>query len=188
MNSHRVNLFVVALTMLVLPARCALAEEQEFFGAWSISKGLHNYIREVLPEGRTMVELGSGWGSEQLSKHYTVWSIEHNSEWVGKYDTHYIYAPIVNNWYDSKIIKEQLPKDYDLLLIDGPAQKPNRRDLFFDNIDLFKTDIPIIVDDVQWKEEYKLMVKIADHLQRKFKVFKSKQKKFGVILLEKADA
>ena len=34
--------------------------------AWAISEELFNYVREIIPEGETILELGSGWGSEQF--------------------------------------------------------------------------------------------------------------------------
>ncbi len=109
-----------------------------FESAWSMCEKLYNYMLQILPEGSTMVELGSGWASEQFSKHYEVYSVEHNEEWVGKYDTHYIYAPIIDGWYSIDALKENLPQKYDL-----------------------------IFDDVQRKAEYDLMKKVADYLKRK---------------------
>ncbi len=108
------------------------------FGSWSIDKELFDFILSVLPEGKTMLELGSGWASQKLSEHYTVYSIEHNEKWVGKYNTHYIYAPIKNGWYDTSIISKEAPKDYDLILIDGPTGDIGRGG-FYTNLDLFNT-------------------------------------------------
>ena len=64
------------------------------FGGWSISEICFNYIREILPDGSTILEFGSGFSTEQLSKYYTMYSVENYQEWVGKYDATYIYAPI----------------------------------------------------------------------------------------------
>lgn len=179
--------------MLALPLAQTFAQNEKLnkpaaaFGDWSISKELYDYVLEILPKGSTMVELGSGWASGEFSKHYTVFSIEHDKRWVGAYNTNYIYAPIVNRWYDPKAISEQLPKDYGLILVDGPAGDRNLRDTFFDNLNLFKTNVPIIFDDLQWKKEYDLMVLVAQHLHRKYRVFDCGDKKFGVVLLEKED-
>ena len=59
-------------------------------------------------------------------------------------DSNYIHAPLVKldydeeivEWYDPDIIKENLPENYDLILIDGPAGKKGRTG-FLANIDLF---------------------------------------------------
>ena len=40
------------------------------FGGWAISKELFNLIRAILPRGKTLLELGSGWTSQQFSQYY----------------------------------------------------------------------------------------------------------------------
>ncbi len=155
----------------------------------SIAKELFDFIRSILPEGKVLLEFGSGWSSNQFSKYYTTYSVEHNSQWLGKYNTHYIYAPIKDRWYDPNILKEKLPHDYDLILVDGPpgypGSKTNRYD-FYKYIDLFKTNVPIIFDDVHRKTEYELMVLVGKELRRDVIIFNcpKKKKKFGVILYE----
>jgi len=60
---------------------CCGCDHLRTFGEhWSVCEKLYSYIRETLKEGSTMLELGSGWASEEFSKHYTVWSIEHDEE------------------------------------------------------------------------------------------------------------
>ena len=77
----------------------------------------------MTPKNSTILELGSGTGTIELVKHYTVYSIEHQKQWVGEASrSNYIYAPLktyggVFNWYDNHYLNN-LPKDYDLLLID----------------------------------------------------------------------
>jgi hypothetical protein len=151
------------------------------FGGWSIDKELFDFIRSVLPEGKIMLELGSGWSSQKFSEYYTVFSVEHNEKWVGKYKTHYIYAPIKNGWYDSSILGKELPKNYDLILIDGPTGDIGRGG-FYSHLDLFNTNVIMIFDDVNRKPEYDLMEAVAKKLNRPFNVYQSsKQKQFGVI-------
>ena len=154
---------------------------------WSICQELYNYILATLPRGSTILELGSGWGSSKLSMHYEVWSVEHDIDWLGRYKTHYIYAPIVNGWYSIEHLKNQLPRYYDLLLVDGPPEDLGGRSKFFDNLALFNTHIPIIFDDVNRKAEYELMVDVANHLQRKIEIYACGDKKFGRSLFNKVD-
>ena len=157
------------------------------FGAASIAKELFDFIRSILPEGKILLELGSGWASGQFSKYYTVYSIEHSRTWLDKYNTHYIYAPIKGRWYDPNIVKEKLPQNYDLILVDGPPGYPGcRTDRygFYTHLELFKTDLPIIIDDVNRKVEYELMLRVGKKLQRVVIVFNGGKKKFGVILYE----
>ncbi len=157
------------------------------FGASSIAQELFDFIRSILPEGKILLELGSGWGSSQFSKYYTVYSIEHNGKWLGKYNTNYIYAPIKGRWYDPTIVKEKLPHNYDLLLVDGPpgyAGCKTDRHGFYTHLELFKTDLPIVIDDVNRKAEYELMLQVGKKLERDVVVFNGSGKKFGVILYE----
>ena len=155
------------------------------FGGWAISKELFDFIRSILPEGKILLELGSGWGSSEFSKHYTVYSVEHNPRWLGKYNTHYIHVPIKNKWYDPVILKAKLPDNYDLILVDGPPGFIGRHG-FCTYLDLFKTDLPIVFDDIHRKAEYSLMMQVGQKLQRDVTIFNfgPRKKKFGVILYE----
>ena len=40
-----------------------MTEYAEEFGDASIDESLYDYIREILPPGSTILELGSGWGT-----------------------------------------------------------------------------------------------------------------------------
>ena len=163
------------------------------FGGWSINKECFEYIREILPSGKTILEFGSGFGTEQLSKHYKMYSIENYKEWVGKYDSTYIYAPIKQYeiagsdlfgdedfftapdipeniaWYDPDIVKNNLPSHYDLILVDGPNGTFGRGG-FYKYLDWFNTDVPIIIDDVGRDAERILMEKVSDAVGREYKV------------------
>ena len=114
----------------------------------SISSKLYLFILDFLPAGSTILELGSGIGTQFLSQHYTIFSVEHDKKWAGKYDsTTYIYAPLVDDlWYDREILKKNLPKQYDLLLVDGPPTS-RRRIQFWEHRDLFNLNVLIIIDD-----------------------------------------
>ncbi len=151
------------------------------FGEWSIDKELFDFIRNILPEGKTIVEMGSGWASGELSKYYTVYSIEHDRKWLNKYDTNYIFAPIKDRWYDVDIVENNLPKEYDLILVDGPPGHIGRGG-FLSHLNIFKTDIIIIFDDVNRHNDYNLMVGVAEKLNREFTIHGSGNKKFGVIM------
>jgi hypothetical protein len=172
------------------------------FGGWAISKECFNYIRKLLPDGKIILELGSGEGTDMLSKHYKMYSIENQKEWIDRYDSTYIYAPIKNynigednnwwykgsteisfiapegipsedgnkvqsSWFDPQQIKYNLPKDYDLILIDGPNGKYGRGG-FYVYLDWFKKDVPIIVDDVKRDAERILMEKVSKKLDRNY--------------------
>ena len=140
---------------------------------------IHEWIESNIPIGSTILELGSGKGTIRLCENYIVYSIEHSDKWMNRYGSNYIHAPIKNDWYDVEAIKEGIPKHYDLLLIDGPPRKIEGigkvgRGKFFDNIDLFNTDVPIIVDDSDRGREMKLLVKMEEKLGRKFTTHKGR--------------
>ncbi len=155
------------------------------FGGWSIDKELFDYIRQVLPTGKTILELGSGWASGILSEYYTVYSIEHDPQWVGKYNTHYIYAPIRHGWYDVSVLSTELPTHYDLILIDGPTGTIGRWG-FYTNLYLFNTNTIMIFDDVNRIAEYHLLTAVSHKLNKPYTIYESNgEKKFGVILPKK---
>ena len=163
------------------------------FGDSNISEICYNFIREILPEGKTILELGSGWGTSALAKHYKMISIEHDDKWVGEYDSDYIYAPV--QWYDNNWTTPDIPgndgwynvsmmkihlldKKYDMILVDGPPGYPNYlgsgkrigRGGFYKHLDLFNTDVPIIIDDVKRKAERILMERVSKKLNRPYLV------------------
>ena len=80
-----------------------------------------DYILDIVEPGETILELESGSVTGELAKFYTVYSIEHARNWMDKYDTNYIYAPIKNygnyRWYNTEYLKN-LPSVYSLIIID----------------------------------------------------------------------
>ncbi len=164
------------------------------FGHWAIDKELFDFIRQVLPDGKTILELGSGDGTAELVKHYKVYSVEHDPEWIDKYKSNYIFAPIrrhkpVKNlegeyWYDARVLELILPEiDYDLLLIDGPPSHYGRAGLI-KYWSLFKTNVIIVMDDLNRYEDWRIMVKVSGRLKKPFTVHNawSEKKHFGVVL------
>jgi len=151
-------------------------------GGWAIQESCYNFIREILPEGKTILELGSGIGTKYLAEHYTMYSIENYPEWVNKYDSTYIYAPIKNynsdwvapdlpgehserqvGWYDPEKLIGKLPESYDLILVDGPNGMFGRGG-FLKHLDLFNPNVPIIFDDINRDAEYQMMVRVSEIL------------------------
>ena len=71
------------------------------FGGWAIEESCFNLIKEILPKGKTILEMGSGYGTDFLSKYYNMISIENQPEWVGKYNSNNIEVPIKNYEIDT---------------------------------------------------------------------------------------
>lgn len=131
------------------------------FGGSGITEPLYTWIREHVPAGAHILELGSGDVSTPLlAQDYQVTSVEDNVFWLHRHSSHYIYAPLVNGWYDRGALKAQLSLDYALLLVDGPTGSEARVGLFL-NLDLFRLDVPIIVDDTWRSPERAMALKLA---------------------------
>lgn len=148
---------------------------------FAISQEMFQWIRENLEDGSTILEFGSGTGTVELTKYYTVYSVEQNLSWVNHApDSNYIYAPIVNGWYNSEIVFGNIPKQYDLLLVDGPAGTGNREGIghYWDRFDL---DIPILMDDTHRIRELTFAQQTAEVLNKTLEIIPGHQKSFGLL-------
>lgn len=154
----------------------------EHFGGWAMAQTTYDFIRNLLPDGKTILEIGSGFGTGEMAKHYKMYSIEADSQWIGRYNSTYIYAPIKmydteyiapdiqgsTGWHNTVPLKEMLPHiNYDLLFIDGPEGKYGRGG-FLKHIDMFNVNVPIIFDDINRPSELELMERVSTKLNRPF--------------------
>lgn len=127
------------------------------------------FILGTFEKGTKILELGSGGTTKTLLEAgFIMFSIEQDPDYAFKYHDDYLLCPLKKNestgswWFDREVIENaNIPTDYDLLLIDGPTGPPRRefddcRLGVLDNLDLFNTDVPILVDDTDRKEELKI--------------------------------
>ena len=128
--------------------------------SWAAPESLREWIRANLDPGSTILELGSGAGTDHLAEQYQMWSVEHDPFFVGRYRSKYIHAKIKNGWYSKRTLEQELPRDYDLILVDGPPGSIGRAP-FAENLDLFNTDVPIVFDDTHRRAEYYLTVAVG---------------------------
>jgi hypothetical protein len=163
------------------------------FGRWNIEEDTFLFIRKILPEGDTILELGSGETTGELAKFYKMYSIEQNSRFLNRYNSTYIYAPIKphkpvegygekNTWYNARIIEKELKRiNYDLLLIDGPSG-PRVGLLKYWN--LFKQNVPVVFDDMSRLWEPKIAIDIANKMKKSITIYPTRtgKKPFGVIM------
>jgi hypothetical protein len=144
------------------------------WGGSGIEKVTFDYITSRISHGSIFVELGAGRVStREFCKVFSLYSVEQNSEYCGIYPgTNYIHAPIRNGWYDTEILKRELPKNISGIFVDGPAGSGNRNGLLA-NIDLFDMtdDVIIVFHDTYRDEELKLAQKMADQLGMKISLF-----------------
>jgi len=154
----------------------------DFLGGFAISKELLDWILKNIPEGSTILELGSGYGTKELVKKYNVYSVEHNEEWLNiAEESNYIYAPLENGWYDREILIKELPKKYDVLLIDGPPGLC--RENIIKNYDLFENMSYVIVDDTNRENDKKIADFIIEKQTCQYFEIESDNKKFTIINL-----
>ena len=144
-----------------------------------VDLGVLTAIRQLVEPGSTIVELGSGNGTNRLVKEFTVYSIEDDIRWIGYCEgSNYIHAPLVEStvqdesitWYDSEKIKKEIPENYDLILVDGPAGKIGRNGLL-SNLDLFRKDVPFVIDDTLRNHECDIARNMAYLLNRPLYLF-----------------
>ena len=166
------------------------------FGGWSISKTLYDKIIEMLEPNSRILEFGSGWGTGKLAEHFELYSVEHDERYINLHLSNYIHAPIINGknedfpkdigWYDVEVLKKERPKKYDMILVDGPVGIIGRGG-FYTNLDLFDTDVPIIIDDIHREVEMALLVALEKKLGKKAKRYDNRdwigrnEKSFAII-------
>lgn len=148
----------------------------EVLGDFSISEGLFNFIQENIPRSSTLLEFGSGYGSSVLAQFYTVFSVEHDEEWVGKYpNVNYIYAPIKkhkevrrlvgDHWYDWSVLSAQIVDiSYDLIIVDGPPIRYGRAG-FFKYMIPQPRPVPIVFDDLHRRRDLDVALKVSKYLK-----------------------
>ncbi len=143
------------------------------FGGWSLDEEVYSWVLENIPKGSTILELGSGNSTQEFCKYYKMYSVEHNEKWLHKSNSTYIHAPIKEyssyKWYDIEVLKEKLPTEYSLLIVDGPPGSIGRMG-FLHNYNLFRDDVHIVVDDVSRSEEQSIS-KILQVQHKKEKIF-----------------
>ncbi len=137
------------------------------WGGSGIEKELFRFIEDNFFRGIRVVEFGGGYGSTPaLASLYELYTVEENPSFIsGDVNTTWIHAPIKNGWYDLDVLKEKLPKEFDLLFIDGPAGSGNR-DGILDNLNLIPENCKIILHDTYRPAEINLSIKLAELLNK----------------------
>ena len=141
--------------------------ERTMFSGSGISAACLAWIREHIPRGSLVLELGSGPVSTQyLSRDYRLVSVEHDPAYLGAYPSEYVHAPLEDGWYAVDPIRWKLAElrerglRYDLFLVDGPIGSEARAGLLL-HLDLFDLSVPVIVDDVEREAEREIVLEIA---------------------------
>ncbi len=137
---------------------------------FALSSQAHAFISRNFIPGATILELGSGEGSALLAERYDLHSVEHDPEWLQKFEkVRYIHAPIRahkavkgfphERWYDKTVIAATQTIPYSLVIVDGPPAHVGRTG-FLKYLSLFN-EVPILFDDLHRTWEMKLAKKVA---------------------------
>tara|TARA_R110001583_G_scaffold9168_1_gene43239 strand:- start:3113 stop:3703 length:591 start_codon:yes stop_codon:yes gene_type:complete len=171
---------------------------------WAISRECYLFINKILESGKTILEFGSGIGTEILNQNHNMISIEEDSSFIGRHPSLYIYAPLKklddkllekyspsSSWYDPEIIDKELngkqPKKYDLILVDGPAYGGGRGG-FYEYLHLFDTSLPIVFDDIEREDDKRIFDMVVEKLGRPIKVVEGRTNtKTGIILTKELE-
>lgn len=155
----------------------------------SISSQVFEWIETHIPFESVILEIGSGYSTKILSENYKLISVEQNMEFVDRYDSEYIYAPLAEDgFYEMDNIVGKI-SPYDVCIIDGPARPPSfphggrRGILKNENISEFRLNYAkvIIVDDIDREPDYELYSMLSDmfSVDQKFTVSNA-----GIIVLD----
>lgn len=144
----------------------------------AIPKGMLEALLELRP--KTLLEIGTGDGTPALAEHFNVISVEHDSQYH-KGVSQLIHVPLkscreldlptafwkrmpqATEWYDPALLLEKLRDvQYDAILIDGPNGGARRAAMWHFFSILFRTDVPVIIDDVHRTYDWQVAVKIAE--------------------------
>lgn len=158
-----------------------IAVKNNSLGVWSIEKDVLNFIDTIITKGDSVLEFGSGIGTEALLEKYRVTSLEHDENFCFKRGENHnvMYSPIENNWYDKKVVLNALEKTYALIIVDGPPGK--LRAGILQNIHLFKkATSAIIFDDVDRSLDKEVMKKFCNELNYTYKIIKGSKKEFAI--------
>ncbi len=144
------------------------------WGGSGIEYVVFEYIKEKLPKDPVIIELGGGdCSTRAFSSIAKLYTIEHNNNFLKHTGlTNYIYAPIVNGWYDVEKVVPNLPSDYDMIFLDGPSgHNMWLRDGILKNLHIFKKNTPFVIHDVWREEDKKLAIDIAKCLEKEVEFY-----------------
>lgn len=143
------------------------------WGGSGIERCLFEFIVNMITRGSNIVEFGSGFCSTPaLSQISNVYSIDNNPQYIHHFkNVNYILANIQDNWYNREIVKNFLPKKYELVLVDGPVGSDYRSGIL-NNLDIF-VDCKYIIHDTYRDSEKILAQNIAQKLNKQITFYTS---------------
>ena len=161
--------------------------------SWAIDEGILEAVQNLLTKESNILELGSGIGSKSLAEICNVHSVEHDSRFLDiHHSVNYIYSPLIDikpfsefgetKFYDFKSIIDSMPKQIDLVIVDGPPENYGRSGLI-NHLEIFNENCIWIVDDVLRTKDQKLANYIALH----FKLIQYRFWNFSILIKNPID-
>ena len=97
-------------------------QDDNFNPGFAAPDSMFEWLNDNLPNGSKILEFGSGTGTIELTKSFEVTSIEENEQWLYLApDSTYIYAPLVNHWYDWQALEILQDETFEAIIVDGPS-------------------------------------------------------------------
>ena len=157
---------------------------------WMLSDSAFEAVRVLSNPKSVIVEFGSGEGTERLTRLGKIYSIEHDENWILGYPkVEYIHAPLVaieplpgfnhKEWYDSKVLENNIPSECDIVIVDGPLGSIGRSGLLR-HLSLFPKGVSWVIDDTNREDEARL----ADYISLALKLHHQKYWNFSVLTPE----
>ena len=141
--------------------------------SWMLPKEAMELVLRHVKPGSVVVEFGSGHGSEVLSKHFDLYSFEHDEAWLGVTSSNYIHSPIQDNqhaseagekgWYDLDVVRQHWPENPQCVIVDGPPGFIGRTGILSMLDELSRVPL-ILIDDVDRSPELKLFQRLSEEL------------------------
>lgn len=139
------------------------------WGGSGIERCLYDYVVDMFPKGTKMLEIGGGDVSTKVfSDYFTLTTIEQSTNWIGKYKSNYIYAPLLGDWYNPKYLIN-ITKDYKIVFVDGPSG--DKRHELLNNLEIFNVDAVWIFHDIYRETERKLSIDFANKTNKQIQFF-----------------
>lgn len=127
-------------------------QDDNFNPGYAAPNSMFQWLNDNLPNGSKILEFGSGTGTMELTKTFEVTSVEDNEQWLYlAQDSTYIYAPLVNDWYDWQALEILQDETFEAIIIDGPYKTEDRVHLIdWINVypNVFNQARFVVVDDV----------------------------------------
>lgn len=128
-------------------------------------------LQRRFPAAGRLLEFGSGAGTARLvHQGFEVTSIEHDEDFLFRYPSTYVYAPIEGTWYKIAAVRQALDRGpFDVIVVDGPPG-PLRQGLLA-HVDLLPA-VPLLFDDTQRSPDRKVAATIAKRRRARLRTYR----------------